>query len=50
MDELSDDEMETEPEKPKIIDNKSKGVRFSDTTKDDEDHTMSEMDRFMKEV
>ncbi len=50
---LSDeDEMETEPEKPKIVDNKTKGVRFSDTPAKDteESTTMSEMDRFMKEV
>lgn len=50
MDDLSDEEVvESEPEAPKIVDNKSKGVRFSDG-KDKDDKAQSEMDRFMKEV
>jgi hypothetical protein len=49
MDEASEEEMEASPEPPALVDNKSKGVRFSDTDKN-EDKTMSEMDRFMKEV
>jgi hypothetical protein len=50
MDELSSDEeeeMDTAPAPQKGVD-KAKGVRFQDD--DEKDKTLSEMDRFMKEV
>lgn len=50
MDEVSDDEMETDSEVPKLVDNKTKGVRFSDATNEEEDKNTSEMNKFMKEV
>lgn len=50
MDDLSDEEMDTTPTQPAIVD-KSKGVRFQESDeKEDEEKTLSEMDRFMKEV
>jgi len=48
MDELSSDEEEEMDTTPALVDNQSKGVRFQDDP--EKDKTLSEMDRFMKEV